>query len=173
MAKQTALQQLTGALDTAAGRTHDLVGDAKSRARGLGRDARSRAKNLRKDARSRAKDLRKDARGLGKETRRRTSAARDALAGKRTHPWRWIMAAAAAGIGAGAAAVAYVQRLFVAREQARLADVEATVAEHATAAERAGSRMNGYPAGGPVATGTASVTTSPKPAASSDPTHRD
>jgi hypothetical protein len=131
------MHHVTDALDTAAGRTQELVGDAKSRAKGLRRDPQARAKGLRTDAKE-----------ISRETRRRTSAARDALAGKRTHRWRWVAAAAAAGVGAGAAAAGFLRRLFAAREQAQLADVEATVAEHAAAAERVGNRTNGYPASG-------------------------
>jgi hypothetical protein len=163
VARQTALRHLTDALDTAAGRTQDLVGDTKSRAKGLSRDAKRRAKGLRSDARTRAKGLRSDAQSLSKETRRRTSAARDALAGKRSHPWRWVAAAAAAGIGAGAAAVTFLRRLLMMREQRQLADVEATVAAHAAAAERSTARVNGYAAETVATPSRTATAVSPKP----------
>jgi hypothetical protein len=90
------------------------------------------------------------------EAHRRSAAARDALAGKQTHTWRWVIVAAAAGIGAGAAVAQFGRKLIRSREQAQLEKIEQTVAD-STAAE---NHANGYPiAAGTAGTGPATTST--------------
>lgn len=170
-ATQTALQNLTGvgraaertavagwqelaeAFDTAAGRTQDLAGDARSRVSELRRQARKRGKETRKRADgARRRGL--DAKG---EAYRRSTAARNALAGKQTHTLRWVFVAAAAGVTAGAAVAQFGRKLIRSREQAQLEKIERTVAD--STASGNGVDINGYPvatgAAGAASTGTA------------------
>ena len=139
----TGWQELAEAFDTAAGRTQDLAGDARSRVVELRKQARKRSKQARK----RADETRRRGLDAKDEAYRRSAAARDALAGKQTHTWRWVIVAAAAGIGAGAAVAQFGRKLVRSREQAQLEKIEQTVAD-STAAD---NHANGYP----VATGTA------------------
>jgi len=139
----TGWQELAEAFDTAAGRTQDLAGDARSRVVELRKQARKRSNQARK----RADETRRRGLEAKDEAYRRSTAARDALAGKQTHTWRWVIVAAAAGLGAGAAVAQFGRKLIRSREQAQLEKIEQTVAD-STAAE---NHVNGYP----VATGTA------------------
>ena len=132
-------QELAEAFDTAAGRTQDLAGDARSRVSEMRKQARKRSKQARK----RADEARKRGLDAKDEAYRRSTAARDALAGKQTHTWRWVIVAAAAGIGAGAAVAQFGRKLIRSREQAQLEKIEQTVAD-STAAEN-GAYVNGYP----------------------------
>ena len=133
-------QELAEAFDTAAGRTQDLAGDARSRVSDLRKQARKRSKQ----ARQHADEARKRGLDAKDEAYRRSTAARDALAGRQTHTWRWIIIAAAAGIGAGAAVAQFGRKLIQSREQAQLEKIEQTVAD-STSADDA-SRVNGHPA---------------------------
>jgi hypothetical protein len=145
-------QELAEAFDTAAGRTQNLAGDARSRVSELRKQARKRSKQARK----RADDTRRRGLDAKDEAHRRSAAARDALAGKQTHTWRWVFVAAAAGIGAGAAVAQFGRKLIRSREQAQLEKIEQTVAD-STAAE---NHANGYPiAAGTAGTGPATTST--------------
>jgi hypothetical protein len=135
----TGWQELAEAFDTAAGRTQDLAGDARSRVSDLRKQARKRSKQARK----RADEARQRGLDAKEEARRRSTAARDALAGRQTHTWRWVIIAAAAGIGAGAAVAQFGRKLVQSREQAQLEKIEQTVAESTSAA--GAPRVNGHP----------------------------
>lgn len=145
-------QELAEAFDTAAGRTQDLAGDARSRVVGL----RTQAGKRSKQARKRADDARRRGLHAKDEAYRRSAAARAALAGKQAHTWRWVVVAAAAGIGAGAAVAQIGRRLIRSREQAQLEKIEKTVAD-STAADN-GVNVNGHP----IATGTAGTGAAPQ-----------
>jgi hypothetical protein len=152
-------QELAEAFDTAAGRTQDLAGDARSRFAELRKHASKRSKQARKrskQARKRADETRRRGLDAKEEAYRRSVAAREALAGKQTHTWRWVIVAAAAGIGAGAAVAQFGRKLIRSREQAQLEKIEQTVAD-STAAE---NHANGHPvAAGTAGTGPATTST--------------
>jgi len=153
--RQTALKNLTDAgraavngwhgladaLDSAAGRTHDIAGGTRTR---LG-ELRSQAGARGREARKRGSDARKRGVAAKEEAYRRGTAAREALAGRRSHTWRWVALAASAGLAAGAAVAQFGRRLVRSREQAQLEKIEQTVAE-ATAETPSGGSANGYTA---------------------------
>jgi len=116
---------LTDAVDNAAGRTQHLANGARSRFAVLRGDVRKQSEQARK----RGAAARKRGVAARDEAYRRGTAARDALSGRRTHPWRWVAAAAAAGLAAGAAVIEFGRRLIQSREQAQLEKIEQTVAD--------------------------------------------
>jgi len=134
----TGWRDLTDAIDTAADRTHDIADGARSRLTDLGHDARRRSK----EARKRGRDARRRGLAARHEAYRRGAAARDALSGKRSHTWRWVITAAAAGLAAGAAVAEFGRRLIHSREQAQLEKIEQTVAD-ATTDLPVDTRLNG------------------------------
>jgi hypothetical protein len=135
---ETGWRDLTDAMETAADRTHDIANGARTRLTELGRDARERSDLARKRGRAAR------TRGLAArdEAYRRGAAAREALAGKRSHTWRWVITAAAAGLAAGAAVAELGRRLIRYREQAQLEKIEQTVAD-ATTDLPVDARVNG------------------------------
>jgi hypothetical protein len=153
-------QELADAFDTAAGRTQDLAGDARTRVSDLRKQAGKRSKQARK----RADEARQRSLDAKDEAYRRSTAARDALAGRQSHTWRWVIVAAAAGLGAGAAVAQFGRKLIKSREQAQLEKIEQTVAD-STAGESV--RVNGYP----VDTGPAAATTTSTGAGASGATN--
>ena len=133
----TGWRDLTDAIDTASHRTHDIADGARSRLTDLGRDARRRSK----EARKRGEEARKRGLAARDEAYRRGAAARDALSGKRSHTWRWVITAATAGLAAGAAVAEFGRRLIHYREQSQLEKIEQTVAD-ATTDVPATARLN-------------------------------
>ncbi|HEU0240650.1 MAG TPA: hypothetical protein VFR11_15430 [Micromonosporaceae bacterium] len=130
---------LTNAVDDAAGRTQHLAEGTRSRIRVLRGDVRKQSDQARK----RGAAVRKRGLAARDEAYRRGTAARDALSGRRTHPWRWAAAAAAAGLAAGAAVIELGRRLIQSREQAQLEKIEQTVAD-VTGDTANASRMTGW-----------------------------
>jgi hypothetical protein len=178
--RQTALKNLTGAgraaertavagwhgladaLNSATGRTHHMADGTRAR---IG-ELRSQADARGREARKRGSDVRKRGVAAKEEAYRRGTAARDALAGRRSHTWRWVVLAASAGIAAGAAVAQVGRRLVRSREQAQLEKIEQTVAE--ATAETPNSSANGYsanPGGSSGASGAGSGSTAPSPTA--------
>jgi len=133
----TGWRDLSNAVGTASHRTHDIADGARSRLTEFGRDARLRSK----EARKRGQDARKRGLAARDEAYRRGAAARDALSGRRSHTWRWVVTAATAGLAAGAAVAGFGRRLIHYREQAQLEKIEQTVAD-ATADMPAKARVN-------------------------------
>jgi len=131
--------ELTNAVDNAAGRTQHLAEGTRSRIAMLRGDVRKQSEQARKQGAS----MRKRGLAARDEAYRRGTAARDALSGRRNHPWRWVAAAAAAGLAAGAAVIELGRRLIQSREQAQLEKIEQTVADVAGDASN-GSRMTGW-----------------------------
>ncbi len=113
-----------------AGSARDLAGAARDRARDAREraiDARERAhraagrgQELAGTARDRAAEARDRVLSAQREAWRRGEAARDALAGRKTHQRRTLFLVAAAGVGAGAALVIASRRWAAARERARM-----------------------------------------------------
>ncbi|HEY2794466.1 MAG TPA: hypothetical protein VGJ28_19040 [Micromonosporaceae bacterium] len=138
--------ELSSTLEGAVGRTQSAAHDAKDSFSGTRKSAEARAKKARKNAEKSVTDARKSMKSARKETKRRTSAARDALAGRK--PRRgWATAAGLIGIAIGAVAGLFGAR--IARQAAEAKALEGTLSPTSAAAGDTSSVIADQP---PVAT---------------------
>jgi ElaB/YqjD/DUF883 family membrane-anchored ribosome-binding protein len=124
--------ELSSTLEDAVGRTQSAAHDAHDSLAEGRKNAKARAKKARKNAEKSVTGARKSVTSARKETRRRTNAARDALAG-RTPRRGWTTAAGVIGVVIGALAGLFGARM--ARQAAEAKALDGTLSPTSTAGD--------------------------------------